>query len=81
MLILSTSHLSIHTWPEEGYASLDFYTCGDHDPFDQVESLLKGISSKRAMIYTISRGGTEPQLILSKELTPFIPKKGDDRSG
>ncbi|WP_374719912.1 adenosylmethionine decarboxylase [Parageobacillus toebii] len=78
MLILSTSHISIHTWPEERYASLDFYTCGEQDPIDQVESLLKGLSSKRAMIYSISRGVTQPQLISSKEMTPFDSSKGDD---
>ena len=26
--VLSESHLSIHTWPELGYAALDVYTCG-----------------------------------------------------
>jgi S-adenosylmethionine decarboxylase proenzyme len=74
MLVLSTSHISIHTWPEEEYASLDFYTCGEQDPIDQAESLLKGISSKRAMIYSISRGATQPQLI---EIKPFDSSKGD----
>jgi S-adenosylmethionine decarboxylase proenzyme len=76
MLILSTSHISIHTWPEEGYASIDFYTCGEQDSMDQVESLVKGLSSKRAMIYSISRGVTQPQLISSKEMTPFDSSKG-----
>jgi S-adenosylmethionine decarboxylase len=78
MLILSTSHISIHTWPEEGYASLDFYTCGEHDPMGQVEFLLKGLFSKRAMIYPIARGVAQPQLISSKEMTPFDSSKGDD---
>jgi S-adenosylmethionine decarboxylase len=78
MLILSTSHISIHTWPEERYASLDFYTCGEQDPMDQIESLLKGLSSKRAMIYSISRGVTQPQPISHKEMTPFDSSKGDD---
>ena len=33
-VILAESHLSIHTWPEKGYAAMDFYTCGDHtDPW------------------------------------------------
>jgi S-adenosylmethionine decarboxylase len=26
--VLAESHLSIHTWPELGYASIDVYTCG-----------------------------------------------------
>jgi S-adenosylmethionine decarboxylase len=30
--LLSESHISIHTWPEEGKAAVDVYTCGDCDP-------------------------------------------------
>ena len=26
--ILSESHISIHTWPERGYAAIDVFTCG-----------------------------------------------------
>lgn len=32
LFLLSESHLSIHTWPEKGYASADMYTCGNCDP-------------------------------------------------
>ena len=28
VLVLAESHLSVHTWPEHGYASADIYTCG-----------------------------------------------------
>lgn len=27
--LLSESHISIHTWPESGYAAADVFTCGD----------------------------------------------------
>jgi S-adenosylmethionine decarboxylase len=30
--LLSESHISIHTWPEEGKAAVDVYTCGDCNP-------------------------------------------------
>ena len=30
--LLAESHISIHTWPEEGKAAVDCYTCGDSDP-------------------------------------------------
>jgi len=30
--LLAESHISIHTWPEEGRASVDVYTCGNSNP-------------------------------------------------
>ena len=30
--LLAESHISIHTWPEEGKAAADCYTCGDSNP-------------------------------------------------
>ncbi|MGG4220602.1 adenosylmethionine decarboxylase [Paenibacillus jamilae] len=29
LLLLSESHLSIHTYPEKGFATLDCFTCGE----------------------------------------------------
>ncbi len=28
VVLLAESHISIHTWPEYGYAAIDIYTCG-----------------------------------------------------
>ena len=36
---LAESHMSIHTYPEHGYASIDAYMCGDCDPRDTIERL------------------------------------------
>lgn len=30
--ILAESHISIHTWPETGFAAIDVFMCGDCDP-------------------------------------------------
>ncbi len=30
LALLAESHISIHTWPEHGYAAIDIFTCGDH---------------------------------------------------
>ena len=32
LCLLSESHISIHTWPEDGKAAVDVYTCGDCNP-------------------------------------------------
>lgn len=29
VVVISESHLAIHTWPELGYAAVDVFTCGD----------------------------------------------------
>ncbi|MDX2302883.1 MAG: adenosylmethionine decarboxylase [Microscillaceae bacterium] len=29
VIIIAESHLSIHTWPEYGYAAVDIFTCGE----------------------------------------------------
>ncbi|RLE77104.1 MAG: adenosylmethionine decarboxylase, partial [Thermoprotei archaeon] len=28
-VLIAESHISIHTWPEYGYAAVDVFTCGD----------------------------------------------------
>lgn len=29
VVVIAESHLTIHTWPEYGYAAVDLFTCGD----------------------------------------------------
>ena len=45
LVLLSESHISIHTYPERGFAALDCYTCGESiDPqlaIDHMISVLK----------------------------------------
>ena len=33
LALLAESHISIHTWPEAGYAAVDVFTCGDRNIF------------------------------------------------
>lgn len=34
---LAESHMSIHTWPEKNFISMDIFTCGDCDPMFGLE--------------------------------------------
>ena len=57
VVVISESHLSVHTWPEVNYMALDIYTCGAHSkPFKAVEYVLKMVEAKRSHITEISRG-------------------------
>jgi S-adenosylmethionine decarboxylase len=37
--VLAESHISIHSWPEVGYAALDVFMCGDANPHATVDVL------------------------------------------
>ena len=45
VVVIAESHLTIHTWPEYGYAAVDLFTCGEEiNPeiaFDFLEEKLK----------------------------------------
>ena len=56
IVIIEESHLSIHTWPEYGYASVDFYTCGEGVPEKALSVIQEGLCSERAEILMIDRG-------------------------
>jgi S-adenosylmethionine decarboxylase len=56
-VILAESHLSIHTWPEKGYAAMDFYTCGDHtDPWLACEHAAQALGAKSVLATEFTRG-------------------------
>lgn len=56
-LIVAMSHISIHTWPEHGYAALDVYVCGTgSDPERAVNEILAGLKAKHAHVTEIQRG-------------------------
>ena len=56
ILLLETSHLSIHTWPERNYAAVDLYTCGAGDPVLAASVIRQGLQAGRAELLTVHRG-------------------------
>jgi S-adenosylmethionine decarboxylase len=55
--LLSESHLSIHTYPEEGFAAIDCYTCGNTvNPELMVKHLLGALKPKRVYTLKLVRG-------------------------
>jgi len=57
VLVISESHLTIHTWPEFGYAAIDLFTCGcNADPWKAFEHLTAYLHSSRTTTIEIQRG-------------------------
>ena len=56
VLVLAESHISIHTWPEQGFAALDVFMCGDCDAYDAVPALERAFSPSRIQVEERRRG-------------------------
>lgn len=54
--VLAESHLSIHTWPEVGYAAADLYTCGKCDPQRAHAILTAELAAERSEVMELARG-------------------------
>lgn len=57
VVIISESHLTIHTWPELGYAAVDIFTCGDKiNPWDACNYMTELFKAKNMTATEIKRG-------------------------
>ncbi len=66
--ILSESHISVHTWPIEGYVAVDIFTCGTvADPQLAIKGLLEAFEPKDHTSIEIKRGSPyKEETMLSK---------------
>ncbi|MCK5533487.1 S-adenosylmethionine decarboxylase proenzyme [bacterium] len=73
VVVIAESHLSIHTWPEYNFASVDVYTCGDKiDPWIAYEYLNEVLKAKRSNVLEVKRG------IITSENTTIKYKPGEN---
>ncbi|HWP34390.1 MAG TPA: adenosylmethionine decarboxylase [Thermodesulfobacteriota bacterium] len=57
VVIIAESHLSIHTWPEYGYAAVDIFTCGELlQPEVAAASLIAAFECKSPSMVEMKRG-------------------------
>lgn len=56
--LLPASHMSIHTWPEVGYAAVDIFTCGDSDPYLAIPAFRDAFRPERLQVTDQKRGVT-----------------------
>jgi len=57
VVVIAESNLTIHTWPEYGYAAIDVFTCGDEiDPWKAYEFLKSALGAGRFEAREVMRG-------------------------
>ena len=57
VVVIAESHLSVHTWPEYGYAAVDVFTCGTAvNPQMAADVLIERLGSKNHSLTEIKRG-------------------------
>ena len=62
VVIIQESHLTIHTWPEYGYAAVDVFTCGEID-ID---------AGQRLLVEQFRAGGSTQRML---ERGPMLPNQ------
>ncbi|MFA9558706.1 adenosylmethionine decarboxylase [Evansella sp. AB-rgal1] len=56
VVIISESHLTIHSFPEHGYASIDVYTCGNLDPTIATDYITENLNAESTEVVELPRG-------------------------
>lgn len=65
--IISASHITIHTWPENNYAGIDIFTCSKSFNKDMLISYIKSnIICSKVMSWEIYRGQSYESLNINK---------------
>jgi S-adenosylmethionine decarboxylase len=54
--VLAESHISVHTWPERGYAAFDVFMCGSAEPRKALAVLEKAFAPERVVVGIHKRG-------------------------
>ena len=56
VVVLAESHISVHTWPEKGYAAIDVFMCGDCDPEKTIPTIVNFFKANSYEITVLDRG-------------------------
>ena len=53
--VITTSHFSIHTWPEYGYAAVDIFSCDEKVPDLIAEELKLSLGAQKSVVHRFER--------------------------
>jgi S-adenosylmethionine decarboxylase proenzyme len=67
-ILIAESHVSIHTWPQEGYLAMDILSCGHVDPERLVREFTRELTITRRRVSLQTRGdGGGSSTVVSQE--------------
>jgi S-adenosylmethionine decarboxylase len=76
LVLLSESHLSIHTYPERGFAALDCYTCGETvDPQIAIDYMISVLKPEKVYAKKLVRGIGELEVVEPEIKVAELTKK------
>jgi S-adenosylmethionine decarboxylase len=76
--LLAESHISVHTWPELGYAAADVFTCGEQaTPKAACEHLATALQAGRYELRLIERGMATPLERPQRQPEPLVAATED----
>jgi S-adenosylmethionine decarboxylase len=56
VVLLAESHISIHSWPEYGFAAADIFMCGEAEPQFALDVIEQALRPQSRVVQTIARG-------------------------
>jgi S-adenosylmethionine decarboxylase len=57
VILIAESHLSVHTWPEDGFAAVDIFTCGEEMDAEVAIAVLKAaFRAEKTVVRIHTRG-------------------------
>jgi S-adenosylmethionine decarboxylase len=72
VVVISESHLSVHTWPEAKYAAMDIYTCGDNVvPEKGIEYAVEAFQASSSHITEMTRGLHDDDMLFYHSLVTW----------
>ena len=60
VVLLAESHISIHTWPEHGFAAVDIFMCGRAVPERALQEIERGLAADSCSRHNLPRGVQRP---------------------
>ncbi|KVN38886.1 adenosylmethionine decarboxylase [Burkholderia stagnalis] len=57
VVLLAESHITIHTWPEHGFAAVDAFMCGAARAADAVDAIAAALGARAEVRQQLARGG------------------------